>query len=359
MMSHKQRLFEKLNSPTPVKLNVLMASMTAPGSSPDFYERALRKEHRVLTFGPFRDQDFWRTQAENLKQHAFYRPGAAEDWMDLFSRLAKPCDIVTTRGVVDLRELKRTLPDRFEPDLFFWVDQYDWNLPIHLEALDCPKVALFGDTHIHQRHPDKWATWLKYAQLYDYVFVTFNRSHLRLFAEAGCPRVFWSPAACDPEVHLKFKTEKLYPVSFVGSTYRPFHPDRIELLEMLRRNNVDVHIDSKALQDMALVFSRSKIVLNRSIADDLNMRVFEALGTGSLLLTNRLRPDAGLEQLFKDREHLVLYDDSELLDLVRFYLANDAERERIASKGHAEAQRKHTYHHRAREILETIRAHPL
>lgn len=354
-MPGKPQLMEKLACSVPGKLNILMASLTGPGSSPAFYEKALRKRHNVLTFGPYRGQDFWKTQAETLKQHAFYREGAAEYWAATMSRLAKPCDLVTARGVVDLRELKTKLPSGFEPDLFLWIEQYDWNLPINLEVFACPKVAIFGDTHIHIKHADKWATWLKYARLYDFVFVSFNRDHARSFREAGCPRVFWSPAACDPEVHGKIASPKIHAISFVGSTYRPFHPDRIRLLEFLKENNADIYIDSKVLQDMSLIFSRSKIVLNRSIAGDLNMRVFEALGSGSLLLTNRLNRESGLEELFQDREHLVLYDEAEVLDLIHFYLENEAERERIAATGHAEVLRKHTYDHRVEQIFQIIR----
>ncbi|MBI4658956.1 MAG: glycosyltransferase [Verrucomicrobia bacterium] len=351
------QLREKLASSPSAKLNVLMASLTGPGSSPAFYERAFRKRHNVLTFGPFRGDEFWKTQAQTLKQHAFYREGSAEYWADAMSRLAKPCDLVTARGVVDLRQLKAKLPADFQPDLFVWIEQYDWNLPINLESLDCPKIALFGDTHVHLRHPQKWETWLAYARLYDFVFVSFNRSHAKNFQEAGCSRVFWSPPALDPEVHCKLAADKIYPVSFVGSTYPPFHPDRIRLLKFLIGNQVDIYIDIKVLRDMSLVFSRSKIVLNRSMAADLNMRVFEALGSGSLLVTNRLPPEAGLDGLFRDREHLVLYEEPDLLELIRFYLEHDEARERIASAGHAEALRKHTYEHRVQEILRVVQQH--
>ena len=50
---------------------------------------------------------------------------------------------------------------------------------------------------------------------------------------------------------------------------------------------------------MARIYSASRIVFNRSIKDDVNMRVFEALASGSLLLTNDLAAN-GQAELFRD-----------------------------------------------------------
>ena len=47
---------------------------------------------------------------------------------------------------------------------------------------------------------------------------------------------------------------------------------------------------------MGRIYSESKIVLNASINGDLNMRVFEALTSGALLVTDRI--ENGLDTLF-------------------------------------------------------------
>jgi len=336
------------------RLDILLATLTGPVSSTAFYEKALRKRHRVVTFGPYRDAKFWKDWGEGLKGHAFYRAGSAEHWEDVCTRLAKPCDIVTQPGMVDLRELKKQLPKDFQPEVFIWMDTHEWNLPFYMEALNCPSVAVFGDTHLHML--GNRDVWLSYAKVFDFVFVTFNKPHVRHFVEAGCRRVFWSPAACDAEAHGKIPSDKIYPVSFVGGT-STLHTDRVELLRFLLQQGIDLHVDSRVLQDMALIFSRSKIVLNTTIADDLNMRVFEALASGSLVLTNRLSRESGLEELFVDRKHLVLYDRDNVLELIRYYLSHDEERGRIAAAGYAEALGKHTYEHRVEQILETVWQH--
>ena len=352
MTEHKAPKLDD-TGPTSKRLNILMASSTGPVSSPAFYERALRLSHNVMTFGPFRDRVFWESYANSFKDCTFYRDGTAEHWMDICSRLAKPCDIVTPQGMVDLRELKSKLPGNFEPDLILWIDQHELNLPIYFDAFQCPSVGLFGDTHLHLR--GNWDVWRSYAQQFDYVFLSFNKHHMKHFEDAGCRRVSWSPAACDPAVHCRFKAEQIYPVSFVGGTFADLHSERVALLKSLKDRGVDIHIDSKVLHDMSLVFSRSKIVLNRSLADDLNMRVFEAMATGSMLLTNRLPGYSGLEELFVDGEHLVLYDDDNVFELIQYYLKNDEERERIATAGWKEVMNKHTYCRRVDALLRVLR----
>ena len=60
---------------------------------------------------------------------------------------------------------------------------------------------------------------------------------------------------------------------------------------------------------MARVYSASRVVFNRSIRNDVNMRVFEALACGSLLVTNDLAEN-GQDELFQDRVHLATYRES-------------------------------------------------
>ena len=101
-------------------------------------------------------------------------------------------------------------------------------------------------------------------------------------------------------------------------------------------------------------YSRSRSVFNRSIRNDVNMRVFEAAGCGSLLLTNDLTNN-GLAELFTDGKHLVTYRSAdELLEKLAFYLKHDKAREQIATAGYAEVLARHTYLHRMSQLLRSI-----
>lgn len=99
------------------------------------------------------------------------------------------------------------------------------------------------------------------------------------------------------------------------------------------------------------LFARAKVVWNCSLAGDLNMRVFEGLASGGLVVTDRI--EAGLTELFAPGEHLLVYDDeSSLVQTIERALTDERARAEIARRGQRLALRHHTYAHRARLLVE-------
>ncbi len=328
---------------------VVLATAWMPISTSMYYERAFRAAgHDVLTWGPAMDEATLARWREATEQHALKAAGSAEEKIRLLRGLSRPADLPAAPGQPSVRELLDRLPRGWRPDLFVWIDGGPGFLPLELERLDCPTAGLVGDSHTQL----DWR--LAYARAFGHVFVMFNRQHVPVFSAGGCRRVAWLPAACDPEIHRAFHVAKAFDVVFVGQTLRRWHPDRVRLLERLQAAGFDVHVTTKILEEMALAFARGRIVFNRSLAGDLNMRVFEALATGSLLLTDRLAPEAGLEELFTDRVHLVCYGDDDLEDLARYYLDRPDERAAIARRGREEVLRRHTYRHRVETLLAAV-----
>ncbi|HAA73713.1 TPA: hypothetical protein DCE37_01155, partial [Candidatus Latescibacteria bacterium] len=230
-----------------------------------------------------------------------------------------------------------------------WADNGGAFLPIGFDKLSCPSVALIGDTHTGQMD---WR--IDYAKMFSHVYLMFTRHHIPEFEQAGVTNIGWLPAACDPRFHGKFDVAKSYEIGFIGQTNPQWHPDRVALLERLRAAGFDLQVDGKILEEMSLFHSRSKIVFNRSLNLDLNRRVFEALCSGSMLLTDRLPAESGLESLFVSREHLVLYNDDEVEELARYYVDHDEEREAIAAAGRKLAMAEHTYAVRANQLLSDV-----
>jgi len=105
--------------------------------------------------------------------------------------------------------------------------------------------------------------------------------------------------------------------------------------------------------EMLSVLHRSKIALNRHIdvaADHANnMRLYEATGVGTLLLTDA---KSDLATLFEPGAEVATYgSEDELVDAVRHYLAHDEERNAIAKEGQARTLREHTYADRMKELV--------
>lgn len=228
-------------------------------------------------------------------------------------------------------------------DLYLHVDDsLDYRLSLDLRP--CAWWAI--DTHLNF----PWC--LERARDFDLVFAAQRDGAARL-REAGVTSATWLPLACDPEIHSRHDVPKRYDFSFVGNV---FPGPREDLLELLRRRFPNSFIGRAYFEEMAEVYSASRTVFNRSLKNDLNMRVFEALACGSLLVTNDLT-DNGQAELFQDGVHLATYRDAdELLDKIEFYLAREETREKIAAAGRAEALAKHTYAHRMERLLREAEA---
>jgi 2-polyprenyl-3-methyl-5-hydroxy-6-metoxy-1,4-benzoquinol methylase len=247
------------------------------------------------------------------------------------------------RALRGLAEVEHFLPGRADRiprgfDLYLEVDDgLEHRLPAGLRP--CAWWAI--DTHLR---PD-WC--LAKAPDFDLVFAA-QLGGAELLRRGGAAGAAWLPLACDPEVHRKLDVPKEHDFCFVGNL---FPGGREELVGLLRARFPRHFVGRAYFEDMARTYSASRVVFNRSVRDDVNMRVFEALACGSLLVTNDL-PKSGQGRLFRDGAHLAAYQTAdELLDKVRFYLDRGEAREKIAAAGREEVLARHTYRHRMQAVL--------
>jgi hypothetical protein len=110
--------------------------------------------------------------------------------------------------------------------------------------------------------------------------------------------------------------------------------------------------------DMYRVLAGSKIVLNRHAAfaegQANNMRLYEATGSGALLVTDSARL---LDSLFDVGREVVEYSGADdLVEKVRHYLEHDDERVAIARAGQQRTLREHTYEARMKELDAMLQA---
>lgn len=111
--------------------------------------------------------------------------------------------------------------------------------------------------------------------------------------------------------------------------------------------------------DMYRVLAGSRIALNRhgevAAGHANNMRLFEATGVGTLLLTDE-RTD--LDELFVVGDEVVTYRDGrDLAEKAAYYLSHDEERLRAAAAGQRRTLAEHTYAVRMRELTEILQAY--
>jgi len=162
-------------------------------------------------------------------------------------------------------------------------------------------------------------------------------------------------------------------VSFVGSLSSA-HRERISLLEHLC-SQMDIGVWGTGTErlsgrssilkrymghawgmEMYQILHRSKITINNHIeiagpyAN--NMRLFEATGVGTLLITDWKE---NLPEIFEPGKEVVPYRNrEECLELIRYYLDHEEERSSIAREGQRRTLREHTYIKRMKELSEIV-----
>jgi spore maturation protein CgeB len=109
-------------------------------------------------------------------------------------------------------------------------------------------------------------------------------------------------------------------------------------------------------EDASKKFCESKIVLNISIGNDLNMRFFETMMSGSFLLTNKIPELKSAEKYgFIEGIHYVAYTSlKDAIKKAKYYIEHDEEREKIAKAGYKQALKTGTYKARVEEILKVV-----
>ena len=84
----------------------------------------------------------------------------------------------------------------------------------------------------------------------------------------------------------------------------------------------------------------------------LNLRTFEILGSGQILISDRV---VGIDELFEvGKEIIVCENGDEFLDNVERYLFDDKARQRIAEAGYSKIIHAHTITHRAKLLQKII-----
>lgn len=246
-------------------------------------------------------------------------------------------------------------------------------------------VSLLSSLSLHQlkREGRTLALFASYAMdetapvdLYDVLFTSFphyEQLYGRRVKVVYLPLAFGRRAAREEDAAVPRELD----VSFVGGLgYRRIWRRGEEILEDVARevptfrwwgygeaNLLPGSALKRAWQgrawgrDMYSIYGRSKIVVNRhgEIARGYanNMRLFEATGSGALLVTE----DApNLPTLFRPGAEVETYRSSgELVGLVRRYLADEPSRARVAAAGREATLSRHTFEARARDIDRVVR----
>jgi glycosyltransferase involved in cell wall biosynthesis len=308
---------------------ILMDYTASPITTGRYFELAAREKHNVFTIG-------LRVPEQVFKNWGFEEetPPYAPHQLNL--PLNAP-----------YAQVMANLPRGYAADYYLWIDSGLKTIAPDIDLLPMPKLAYLIDTHVAPEPR------IEIARNFDCVFLA-QVAQVELFRNAGIAHCYWLPLACWPPLHDIPPQERIYDVAYVGSLNPQEHGRRMSLLNEIARRFPNCKMGRAWPETMATIYAQSKIVVNIAYNRDVNMRVFEALASGALLITDEAE---GLDTLFQDGAHLVVYHrDEDVFDLIEEYLADPEARQRIARNGQAYVLAQHTYRHRIAKLLECSRA---
>jgi len=230
---------------------------------------------------------------------------------------------------------------QLKPDLLIVVESsvHPLLVPLHIEKLDCVTAWWAIDNHINYR-------WHKeFAVLFDYVF--FAQKDFTEAASKYCGKnISWLPLACEPSIHINKNFVRTIDCGFVGNMnkYRQRYFD-----ELKTKTNIQI-VNGLNPYQMADYYNTCKSVFNISMRGDLNMRTFEAMACGSLLITQDIKN--GLRDLFEPGKHIAIHNLNNAADIINYYIKNPELAAPIAKAGYELLVKDHTYTNRMQTLID-------
>ena len=236
----------------------------------------------------------------------------------------------------------------FTPDYLFNPECGFPFLPEDIAQSRIPTIRLDVDTYTFTRRRIRWAS------LFDHVAVCHPGFDAAFREKISHPATLVLAHAVHREFFDLPEIPREFDIGWVGQTSGAIYHKRATWLPKLastfRTNDWSHHY---TLEEVARVSRRSRIVVNIARDDypqDANLRAFEALAAGALLIT--AFPSELTSLGLVPGTHFVAYHhESEILTLARRFLDDEDSRLRISQAGKTAVLQEHTYDNRVDALL--------
>jgi len=217
--------------------------------------------------------------------------------------------------------------------------QIDDDIAYPTPAFNAPSAYWCIDVHrMDQMYGGPLTRWQK-MQPFGRVFSAQKDMAVKL-------RIPWLPLAYDPGVMFPIDgCAKVFDWCFIGNFVGP---ERMAVIERLRAAVPNAFVGQAYGPDMNRIYNQSRVAVNYSVGNDVNMRFFEVQATGTPLLSNR--PNNGEDELF---DQVLYYESPEELPRQLMKLLESPEE--LAGAGRRQLNQvsgSHTYVARMKQLLE-------
>ena len=270
------------------------------------------------------------------------------------------------------------LAEALNADMFVWVHTHGVKLGGTLDMSEMlsrlkdngiPSVAYHLDLYMGL---ERWKEYEDDPYIRDVeYFFTVDKLMADWLTDNTGVKAYYLPAGVYGEECVMMGPQRVgYDIVFTGSrNYHKEYPYRPQLVDFLRKTygNRFIHIgnDGEVGQKRGLALNQIYRNAKIAIGDTLNLdfkyphyfsdRLFEQPGRGAF----QIFPDIkGVEDNYEDGREIVLYRHGDLEDLkskIDYYLSHESEREEIRKAGFERTRRDHTYAHRWKYIIDTVK----
>ena len=312
------------------------------------------------------------------------RLGWIVQWVDLEGIFIQTCREADEQKRHTVAALVQTLR-RFDADVVFsyGLEYLERNFTSYLPELTCSLQDLFPRPSVHfffdfgfpfdgSRDRPEARFYLDRIGQDSCRVYCWDQVALEYLQKAGLTGARYFPMAANDQVFYpstQVEGDEI-PVLFVGGPT----PERISVLERIADRGLQIYGydpagwcqsarlagcfrgEVAARDELRGLYQRAEIAINVTRphgVSSLNMRVFEAMCCGSMMLTDA-RSDAG--RLFEADQEIVEYQDADRLPkLVGHFLTHDGQRKAIARAGAARVRAEHSYVARLRACQADLR----
>lgn len=194
------------------------------------------------------------------------------------------------------------------------------------------------------------------SKSFDMVFCA-QLDAVRKLKDYGIKNVQWLPLACDPEIHFNLDAyvfsemiDKVR-VEYIGQGNKP------TLTPKFLNEKLGIASHGASHLDIGSRYSRAYTVVNESLDNDINMRFFEAMCSGAVLITDVIKNN-GVEVVAIEGLHYLSVErgnEQDYIETVDRVCSNSMLFRKISIAGMRHAALYHTYARRMEELLNVCR----
>lgn len=278
-------------------------------------------------------------------------------------------DDIRTEHVFNRAVMNKALIKKYEsckPDIFFMLKS-EGVYPSTLDEIKCKKLYWHPDV---RKEVQDWV--VEKALKCDYFF-TMSLGSLKEYKAKGV-NAFYLPEACDPKYHYNIQNNELdsffkSSVNFIGTVRK----ERIPMLQRLSWENIPFkiygacpmelnqypeilknHTKQYLWREMHSYAASNSISITWDWCPEVELsysaRIYRVMASKGLYLCRYVE---GMEKVFIRGIHCDwFFTLDEMIEKIKYYLANPAAVKFIGEAAQTEVYSKHTFDHRVKEMLE-------